>query len=298
MRVKKNPLEWTFDIFNLLLMLFVVAITLSPFLHIAAISFNEARDASAGGIGIWPRVWSIDSYITVFRHNAIFDAFLVSVARTIVGTILALTMTSIVAFTMTKRHLIGYKYIYRFFIVSMFVSGGLIPTFFLYQWIGIINTFWVYVLPGMFSVFHMIIMRTFMLGLPIEMEESALLDGASELLVFARIIIPLSKPILATIGLFVAVGQWNAWTDTLFFTTDPRLETLQFVLVRVMNQAEATQIVREVRGAGTMDMRAISITPQSVRMAITMVSVVPILFVYPFLQKYFVKGMLIGAVKG
>jgi putative aldouronate transport system permease protein len=296
-KTRKKPSEWAFDIFNLLLMASAVIATLFPFLHIAAVSLNEARDSAAGGIGVFPRVWSFDSYITVFRHNDIFDSFLVSAARTVAGTALALGFTSMVAYAMTKRELIGYKHIYRFYVVSMFIAGGTIPTFFLYQWLHLYNTFWVYVLPGMFSVYNMILMRTFILQLPKELEESALLDGANELGIFLRLIIPLSKPILATIGLFVAVTQWNSWQDTLFFTSSKNLETLQYVLMKVMRQTEATAMTKRAR-MSMAQMRTISITPESVKMAITMVSTVPILCVYPFVQRYFVKGMMIGAVKG
>jgi putative aldouronate transport system permease protein len=296
-KIKQSPGEWAFDIGNLLLMLFVVVITLFPFLHIAAISFNDSRDSIAGGIGIFPRKLSLDSYLTVFRYNAIFDAFLVSVARTAAGTGLSLVFTSMVAYAMTKKKLIGYTFVYHFFVVSMFISGGIIPTFFLYQWLGIYNSFWVYVLPGMFSVYNMILMRTFILQMPQELEESALLDGANEAVIFLRVILPLSGPILATIGLFVAVGQWNSWQDTLFFTQNPKLETLQYVLMKVMRQAEAAAITKQAR-VSMARLRTISITPESVKMAITIVSTVPILCVYPFIQKYFVKGMMIGAVKG
>jgi ABC-type sugar transport system, permease component len=297
MRVKKSIGEWVFDIANLVFMLFVIVMTLFPFMHIAAISLNEARDSAAGGIGIFPRKLSFDSYVTVFRYNYILDAFLVSVARTVIGTVTALLFTSMVAYVMTKSHVIGYKVIYRFFVISMFIAGGTIPTFFLYQQLKIYNTFWVYILPGMFSVYNMILMRSFIMQLPKELEESALLDGANEFIIFFRVILPLSKPILATVALFIAVSQWNAWQDTLFFTNNPKLETLQYVLMKVLRQAEAASIARSARSS-MAKLRTMSITPESVKMAITIVSTVPILCVYPFVQKYFVKGMMIGAVKG
>jgi putative aldouronate transport system permease protein len=202
------------------------------------------------------------------------------------------------AYSMTKRDLIGYKIIYRFFVVSMFISAGTIPVFLLYQWLGLYNTFWVYIIPGLFNVYYMILMRTFILQLPREIEESALIDGASEIVIFWRIIIPLSGPILVTIGLFVAVGQWNSWQDTLFFTNKPGLETLQYILMKVLRQAEAAAITRQAKMSLSRLQRTISITPESVKMAITVVSTFPILCVYPFIQKYFVKGMMIGAVKG
>ena len=294
---KKTPGERVFDVLNVLLMLTIVAITLYPFLHIAAVSLNEARDSARGGIGILPRVLSTDSYLTVFRYNGIFDAFLLSAARTLLGTALALVMTGMTAYVMTQRHMLGYGFAYRFFIVAMFIDGGLIPTFLLYQGLKLHNTFWVYIVPGLMSVYNMILMRSFISQLPKELEESALLDGAHEFTILFRIILPLSTPILATVGLFIAVGQWNAWQDTLFFTTDPKLETLQYVLMKVLRQSEATSMARSMRQS-LSGIRKISITPESVKMAITIVSTVPILCVYPFIQKYFVKGMMLGAVKG
>jgi putative aldouronate transport system permease protein len=297
MGIKAKLPERMFDVINVLIMAFIVVVTLYPFLHVAAISFNEARDSAAGGLGIFPRKFSLDSYETVFKFNNIFDAFLISAARTILGTLLSIFFTAMTAYSMSKRNLIGYKYIYRFFVISMFISGGIIPVFLLYQQLHLYTSFWVYILPGMFSVYNMILMRTFILQLPKEMEESALMDGANELVIFYRIILPLSGPILATIGLFVAVGQWNSWQDTLFFTSNPKLETLQYVLMKVMRQAEASAMARMARSTLARQ-RTVSITPESVKMAITIVSTVPILCVYPCLQKYFVKGVMIGAVKG
>jgi putative aldouronate transport system permease protein len=293
----KTKGDIAFNIINITVMLLIIIITVYPFLNILAISLNDARDAAAGGIGIVPRKWSIDSYESVFRYPGIFNAFLISVARTLCGALLALALTSMAAYVMTKRHVIGYRAVYRFFIVSMFIGGGLIPTFFLYQWLRIYNTFFVYILPGMFGVYNMILMRTFILQLPKEMEESAFLDGANEVQVFIRVILPLSKPILATIGLFIAVSQWNSWQDTLFFTNKPELETLQYVLMKVLRQAEAAVVARQAK-MSLAKLRTISITPESIKMAITIVATIPILCVYPFIQKHFVKGMMIGAIKG
>lgn len=295
--IRKKLSDWVFDNLNVIMMLLIITITLYPFLHIAAISFNDAKDSLAGGIGIIPRKISFDSYETVFNYKGIFDAFIVSVVRTCIGTFGGLLFTSMVAYVMSKRYLMGYRVIYSFFVISMFIAGGLIPTFFLYQTLNIYNTFLVYVLPGLFNVFNMILMRTFILQLPQELEESALLDGANEITIFLRIILPLSAPILATIGLFIAVAQWNSWQDTLFFTTDPKLETLQYVLMKVLRQSEAAAMAKKAKMSMSA-MRTISITPDSVKMAITIVSTVPILCVYPFIQKYFVKGMMIGAIKG
>ncbi len=296
--IRRTISEVIFDCINTFSMILMIIIMIYPFLHIAAISLNDAIDATSGGIGIWPRKFSFDSYISVFRYNSIFNALLISVLRTVIGTVGSLIVTFMAAYAMAKRDLIGYKIIYIYFVVSMFLAGGLIPTFFLYQWLGIYNTFSVYILPTLFSVYNMILMRTFIVGMPKSLEESAILDGASEFTVFVRIIVPLSKPILATIGLFVAVNQWNSWSDTMFFTTDPKLETLQYVLMRVLRKTEASSIMRQSQGTSSIPLRAIKITPESIKMAITMITTIPILCVYPFIQKYFIKGIMIGAVKG
>lgn len=292
--------RWEGRVFPILLtvgMILFCITTIYPFLHVLALSLNHAADAELGGITIWPRRWSLDSYITVFGYDTIYKAFTMSVLRTVVGTVSSLLCTTMLAYSLTKKQLLGYKYIYGLFIVTMFVGGGLIPTFMLYRSLGIFNSFWVYVLPGLVNAFNMILFRTFFMQLPQSLEESAIIDGANELQIYIRIILPLSAPILATIGLFIAVEHWNAWHDTLYFTSNPDLETLQFTLMKIIRQAEATRVVK----AAKMAMRrkgAVSITPRSVRMAITMVATVPILCVYPFLQKYFVKGILLGAIKG
>ena len=295
--MKQSPMDKVIDGVITTFMLAVVVITIYPFLHILAISLNDARDSVAGGIGIWPRVFSLDSYITVFRFKGLSSAFLVSITRTVIGTALSLLFTSIAAYAMTKKHMIAYGIINKFFIISMFMSGGLIPTFFLYQGLGIYNTFLVYILPGVFGMYNMILLRTSIIQLPQGMEESAFLDGANEVQIFFYIIIPLSTPVLATIGLFIAVGQWNSWQDTLFFTNKPELETLQYVLMKVLRQSEAASIARSAKMA-MMKFKRINITPESIKMAITIVATVPILCVYPFIQRYFVKGVMIGAVKG
>ena len=179
----------------------------------------------------------------------------------------------------------------------MFISGGLIPTFLLYQQLGIYNTFWVYILPGAFSAYYMILFRTYIIQLPKGLEEAAFLDGAGEWAVYFRIVLPMSTPMLATVGLFVAVAQWSAWQDTLYYVTNPNLESLQFVLMKVLRQAEATAIAKQAKSTMMRQMRTVNITPDSIKMAITIVATLPILLVYPFLQKYFVKGMVLGAVK-
>lgn len=298
MHMRKSLQDRIFNGVNLFYMLLVSTCTLYPFLHILAVSLNDARDSTRGGITIFPRILSFDSYRTVFGYEGLYHAFFVSVLRTVIGTALFLLVTTLAGYVMTKTQLKGYRFFYMFFVVSMFVSGGLVPTFLLYKQLGIQNTFWVYILPSAFSTYYMILFRTYIIQLPNGLIESATIDGAGEFTIFRKIVFPLSTPILATIGLFVAVNQWNAWQDTLYYTTDPNLETLQYVLMKVLRQAEATQIAKQARSAMARILGTTTITPDSIKMAITIVATVPILCVYPFLQKFFVKGMVLGAVKG
>ena len=287
--------EKIFDALNILMMLMLVVITIYPFLHILAISLNESRDAAAGGIGVWPRKLSFDSYEAVMQSSGIYNAMGVSIARALLGTILSLLISSMTGYALMDSRMRFFKGIYRFFVISMFISGGLIPNFLLYRGLGLYDNFLVYILPGAFSVFNMIMFRTYMLQLPHELVESAVMDGAGDIRIYTRIILPLCLPILATLALFVTVWQWNSWQDTLYFTKSQRLETLQYVLMRILRQAEAASMTRKIRSSLR---RTISVTPESIKMAITMVATVPILLVYPFLQRFFIKGIVLGAVKG
>ena len=293
--MKRSRGDRSFDVVVTLVLVLVIIVTVYPFLHILAISLNDARDSAAGGIGIIPRKLSLDSYRAVFGFENIYASFGISASRTVLGTLLSLVITSMAAFVMTKNYLVFFKGFYRFFVISMFINGGLIPTFLLYQGLGLYNSFLVYILPYAFNVFYMILFRTYFIGIPREVEESAFMDGAGEMVIFVRIIFPLSLPIFATVGLFMAVRQWNQWQDTLFFTSDTKLETLQFVLMKVLRQAEAASMSKQAR---SLLQKTVSITPQSIKMSISIVATLPILIVYPFLQKFFVKGIMIGAVKG
>ncbi len=287
-----------FAVINSGVFVILAFITLYPFINILALSLNDAVDTMAGGIFFWPRIWSLDSYYVIFKHNSLVSAFLMSVARTVAGTVLSILGASIMGYVLTKKYLVGYKFFYMLFIISMFLNVGLLPSYMLYKNLHIYDTFAVYILPGLVGVFYLILFRTYFLQLPASLEESAYIDGANEFQVFIRVMLPLSAPILATVGLFIAVGQWNSWTDTLYFTTDDRLETLQYVLMKILRQAEAAQMVNSAEMDMLRRKKLIKISPDSVKMAITIVATLPILLVYPFLQKYFIKGMTIGAVKG
>ncbi|MBP3962719.1 carbohydrate ABC transporter permease [Paenibacillus lignilyticus] len=286
-----------FDFFNIGGLTILMVVTLYPFLHVLAFSLNDAVDSMRGGLTVWPRKFTFANYGVIFRYDALIDASIMSVLRTVVGTVTSVICTAMLAYSLCKKDLIGYKFFNSLFIMTMFLYGGLIPTFILFKTIHIYNSFWVYIVPGLISAFNMILLRTNFKSIPDSLIESAYIDGANDVYVFFRIILPLSTPIIATIGLFVAVGQWNSWQDTLFFTVNGKLQTLQYVLMKILNQTEAGAMINQMKSS--MARRGmVKVTPEAVKMAITMVATVPILCVYPFIQKYFVKGMLLGSIKG
>mgnify|MGYP001155919104 CR=1 FL=1 len=241
--------------------------------------------------------------VTLFNYKGLLEAMGISVARTVTGTLLSVLLTAFMAYLFTLQKMPARKFFYRVVIVTMYLSGGLIPTFLVYKSYGLLNTFWVYIIPGAVSVYNMVLVKTFLEnGIPESLGESASLDGAGPLTIFFRIMLPLSLPILATIALFVAVGQWNSWFDNMIYNTaNSNLDTLQYLLYKKLN--EANKIAEAARSGnatmvGDMLSRQMKLTPDSIRMTITMLVTLPILCVYPFLQKYFVKGIMVGAVKG
>ncbi|CAM4377977.1 carbohydrate ABC transporter permease [Paenibacillus tarimensis] len=284
-----------FDIGNVIFMTLVLIATLYPFLNVLAVSFNDSADTVRGGITIWPREFTLENYKVIFSYGTLVTAFQISVLRTIVGTILSLTACSMVAYTLSRRDFQGRKFISVFLVLTLYVSGGLIPGFLLMKNLGLMNSFWVYVLPGMVNAFYIFMIRSFMDNLPYALQESAKLDGANDFTIFWRVILPLCKPVLATIALFVAVGQWNAWFDTYLYNgSNPSMTTLQFELMKILQST--TSGADQARGSNILEQMR-NVSPDSVKMAITIVTIVPILLVYPFLQRYFVQGMTLGAVK-
>lgn len=286
-----------FDLGVYIILALVVFICLYPFWNVFIISINDASDSVKGGLFLLPRKPTLESYKIVFQNTEIWHATWISFARTVVGTVFSMFFTTLLAYSMSKKDLFGGKAISMFFVFTMYFGGGLIPYYMALKSYHLIDTFWVYIIPGAIGVYNMILIRIYMESLPAELEESAFLDGAGEGRVFFQIVIPLIKPVLATVGLFTAVGQWGSWFDTNLYTYKASLKTLQFMLVQILNNYDlggaksSTQLLAQVSKMQT-------VSSDSVRMATAMVATVPILIVYPFVQKYFVKGMMIGAVKG
>ncbi|WP_460321614.1 carbohydrate ABC transporter permease [Paenibacillus sp. YSY-4.3] len=291
----KSLFDRLFDVVVYVLITLITIITLYPFLNVLAISFNDSVDTVRGGITIYPRDFTLQNYKLIFSYDGLITGFKISVLRTVVGTIAGLISGSMIAFTLARTEFQGRKFISTFLAITMYVSGGLIPGFVLIRNLDLVNTFAVYILPGLVSAFNIFVIRSFIDGIPYALQESAKLDGANDFTIYYRVILPLCKPALATVALFLAVGQWNSWFDTYLFNgSNSKLTTLQYELMKVLQST--TVNANNVRGDNMNQLMA-QISPDSVKMAITIVATIPILVVYPFLQKYFVKGMTLGAVK-
>lgn len=295
-RIRMEPI--LFHTINGIFMLVLAIVTLYPFLHTLTISFNEGNDALRGGIYIWPRSWSLQNYKAIFLSGTIYHAAWISVARTITTTVIGVFLTTMLAYTIAQPHYLFRKIIGLIFVLTMYFNAGLIPNYFLIKSLGLLNNFWVYVLPGMVNAFNLIVIRTYIRTLPSGLVESAKMDGAGDFTIFLRIILPLCTPVLATISLFIAVGSWNTWFDTfLYASSDLKLSTLQYEMMKLLGSTmSSNNDPGLMAGANTNQTKAM-VTPSSIRAAITIVAAVPILFVYPFLQRYFIVGMNLGSVK-
>ena len=268
----------------------IIFITVYPFLNVLAISLNDPMDTMRNVNFIIPRKWTLANYIYVFTENDLIVPFIMSVARTLLGTGIGVICTAMIAYVLSRKDFYFNKPFTFLFVVTMYVSGGMIPEYLLLvRTLHLGNNFMVYILPGLIWVYNVILMRSFIEGLPMALQEAAKIDGANDFIIWARIILPLCKPAIATVALFIAVGQWNSFMDTYLYARD--YPTLQYVLYEIMQQATIRVDPHAADSARN------TVSPLSVRMAITIIATVPILVVYPFLQKYFVGGMTLGAVK-
>ena len=287
-----------FPIVNTVILVLLMFLTLYPVINTVAYSFNDGTDALRGGIGLWPRIFSLKSYESILSDKSVYTAAFISAAKTILTTVLNLFWTGMLAYALSRREYVLRKVITTILVLTMYVNAGMIPNYLLISnTLHLRNTFFVYIIPTMFSCFNMIVIRTYIAGLPDALGESAKIDGAGDLRAYWQIIFPLCTPVLATVALFVAVGAWNSWFDTyLYCGGEKDLYTLQYILkmklATTQQSANAAQTSAEALKSTTLT------TPVTIRCSITVISTVPILIVYPFLQKYFVTGMALGAVKG
>lgn len=292
-KIKTSAWDKVFVVCNTLFMIAFVVVTLYPVLNTLAISFNDGTDALRGGIYLWPRKWTLKNYITVLQKQNLITGAYITVARTVSGTLLALAANAILAFIVSRKNFLFKRELSLFWVITMYVNGGMIPTFLLYRGLHLTNSFWVYIIPGMFSAFNMLVIRTYMAGIPDSLEESAQLDGAGYTTIFLKIISPLCKPVYATVALFVAVGQWNSWFDVMLYNRmSSHLTTLQYELMKLLSS-----VTNQGTSAEAMKNAAGTVTPTSVRAATTILTMLPIICLYPFLQRYFVTGLTIGGVK-
>ena len=294
-KITRTPGEWVLDIVKVVFLAFVVVVTVYPFWNIFIISINDATDAIRGGLYFLPRKLSLSSYAEILGRSTFLASIKVSVGRTLIGTPIAVLVTAMLAYPLSRKDLVGRKFWNLLFVFTMYFGGGLVPYYMVLKGIHMLNTFWVFIFPMMMSVYNMILIRSYIESMPDSLFEAAKIDGANDLVVFVKMVIPLSKPILMTVALFVAINQWNSWFDAYLYTSDQALKPMQSILVEILNQyqtgASTSQAMSNAKAG-------VTVTPDSIRMAATMVATLPIIMVYPLVQKYFVKGIMLGAVKG
>jgi putative aldouronate transport system permease protein len=293
LRARRTPGETLFDGINIIAMLSICFITLYPIWYVLVNSFNDGQDAMRGGIYWLPRVFSIENYTSVFANEGIMTAMAITIAKTLVGVFLHVFFTAMIAYALSRRDLIGRNIYLLIGTITMFFSGGLIPTYMLIKDLHMLDHFLVYILPVLFSFFDLIIFMAFFREIPEGLEEAAKIDGANDFILFIRIIIPVSMPAMATIALFHGVYQWNDYFAGVLYVNNMDLQPIQTFLYRVIAQSSSSQIVAQTGGA--INRR---VTSQSIKMATMVVTTFPIVLAYPFLQKYFVKGLMIGSIKG
>lgn len=299
-KIKRTTADWTFDILNYAFFAIFTLICIYPFYYLI-INTISANDLSANGaINFFPKGIHFGNYVNVIKIRGLGTSAWISVFRTVFGTIATVLASAFLGFMFTQQKMWGRKVWYRFIVITMYFNAGLIPMFLTMKNLHLTNTFWVYIIPAIVQPFNIILVKTYVESIPHSLQEAAEIDGAGIITVFRKIILPTCKPILATIAIFSAVGQWNSFYDTLIYITDQKLYSLQYLLYTYINQANSLKaLINSTAGTGTNLMSlATQQTPTSVRMTVTVIVVLPILFIYPMFQRYFVKGIMIGSVKG
>lgn len=296
--MKKSIGNRIFNIINVMIIALISIVSLYPYINQIAISLNDGVDSMRGGITIWPRMFTFSNYKSVFTNPDFMHASFLSVIRVVLSTVLSLAVVFSAAYGLTRKGLPYRRGITLFLMIPSYISAGMIPTYMNLRDLHLINNYLVYILPTLFVFYNMVIIRSFLQDLPVALEESAKLDEANDFIIMFRIIFPLSMPVIATVALWVAVGAWNDWTTTLYYITDKDLHVLQYLMMRLIKESEVAQ---EMALQTSMNMGLsrdnISVTTESLKSASLIVTTIPIVMVYPFLQKYFIKGVTLGAVK-
>jgi putative aldouronate transport system permease protein len=283
-----------FELINGALMVILCVVMLYPFWNQLILSFNQGADAVRGGIYFWPRVFSTQAYEYIITNSQLPRGALISILRVAVGTVTGLVFTGLLSYVVTIRHFSGRRFLRTLYVVTLYFGGGLIPVYLLIVRLHLTNTFTVYWLPNLVDAYYMLIISSFMQSVPESLNESARLDGARELTIFFRIMLPVSTPVFAAIAVFAAVGHWNSWFDVLIYNPSGKWDTLTIYLRKILLQIEQLNKL-QVEQARYVKYR--SLAPITMRAATTMIVTLPIVFTYPFLQRYFIKGITLGAVK-
>lgn len=284
---------------NLILIITLCLTIIIPFMHILALSFNSGVDAQRGGVTLFPRFFSIDNYLEVFKQDNLLNGLFISIFRTVIGTILGVSLMSMAAYPLTIKTLPGRKFISFFIFFTMLFSGGTIPYYLVLNKLGLTETIWVYILPTLYSVTNILLLRTSFNQLPGSVIEAARIDGYGEFSIFYKIVVPMSKPVLATITLFTAVGHWNDWYAGTFYVRSEKLKPLATLLQEMLTRQNAlSDILLKSSGSQAYEMLdKVTITGESLQMATIMIVILPIVVMYPFIQKYFVQGITVGSIK-
>ena len=300
MKIKTSKGDRTFQVINILIFAIFAIICAYPFYYLIINSIS-ANDLSASGkVNFLPHGFQLENYVKVFQLNGLGTAAMVSLGRTVIGTICTVLASVYLGFMFTQQRMWHRKLWYRFMVITMYFNAGLIPMYMTMKTLHLTNSFWVYIIPAIVQPFNIIMAKTYVESIPPALQEAAEIDGAGTMTVFAKVILPTCKPIMATIAIWSAVGQWNSFQDTLIYITDQKLYSLQYLLYTYLNQASslATMVQQSGGNVAAVANLATQQTPTSIRMTISVIVVLPILFVYPIFQKSFVKGIMIGSVKG
>ncbi|GHV07032.1 sugar ABC transporter permease [Spirochaetia bacterium] len=293
--IRKTREDYIIDFIIYLFLGIIFFVTAYPFYLSIVLSFNEGLDAANGGIYLFPRKFTLSNYRGFLNDEKWILAIGVTVVRTLLGTTVTTLFTCIVAYGLAQENLVGRRVYMTIAIVCLYFSGGLIPYYMVLRSLHLINSFLVYIIPSALNLFYALVAISFFQSLPRELHESAIIDGAGEIPIFFKIILPLSKPLLATIAIFTGVGHWNSWFDSAFFVQNKNLRTLGYLLMEVINRSNLNTRSQESIMAVSS---AVVLTPMAVQVTAMVIAVFPIMIIYPFLQKYFITGLTVGSVKG
>ncbi|MDW7656106.1 MAG: carbohydrate ABC transporter permease [Bacillota bacterium] len=291
---KKSLVEKAFDIANIVVMIILSLMWIYPFWYVLILSFHDSSTISYFQVTVFPLTFTLTNYRIIFQNNTLLNGFIISVLRTSIGAISSVFVSAMFAYSLSKKHLLFRKFFLNIVVITMFFSGGLIPAYLLYKNLNLLNSFWIYIIPSLYGAWTIILMKTFFLGLPQSIEESAQIDGANDLYIFMKLVIPMSMPLIATMLLFSGVGHWNDWITAQMFITNSKIWPIQTILMKLLTQYQAvSNLNREMK---SMEFTRAP-TVETVKMATIITATVPILCSYPFLQKYFIKGIMIGSIK-